>query len=244
MTTVVSLREINEVTFRALKTHGASHGEASTAARLVQADEIIEGRGLTAVLDDVTREPWQPTAVEISAPIDVSGARAVVLGSASDNRVLREGPLAVELVAGDPQLDVVGAPGAVAGSALLDPVLLEIAREDCREIAAVLCTTEQPTAGAVTAATGLTAHVRWAHPDGSTGIATLDTVPTLCHRVLGGPGVLALRDIGLLDGFVPGWIHPAGRAVMRARAAADGITVDAASWWALRTAARRYLVPD
>lgn len=248
MTTVVSLREINEATLRALKTHGASHGEASTAARMVLEAEILDGSGLTAVLDDLPRAPWQAAPVEMTTPGAAPGARAVVLGSSTTNRILREGPLVVDLAAGDPHLDVVAAPGEVTAKALLDPLLLEIARVGNHEIAVVLCTREPATGGASSpghpAGPAMAAHVRWARPDGSMGVATIDAVPALCRQLLAEPGVLALRDVDLLGGLVPTWILPAERSGLRERAAGRGVTVDAATWWAVRTAARRYLVPD
>lgn len=245
MTTVVSLREINDATLRALKTHGASHGEAATAARMVVEAEIIEGSGLNAVLDDLAREPWSSSPVQITPLSEVPEAHTVVFGSASSNRLLREGPLTAGLVAGDSEVDVVGARGAVVGLALLDPVLLEIARTDGSAIAVVVCTTAWSASGIAPAgATGLSAHVRLAQPDGELLIAVLDDVPALCLRVLDGPGVLALRDLTLLGDRVPNWIPAADRADLRARAAADGLAVDTEVWQAVRVVAHRYLVPD
>ena len=152
--------------------------------------------------------------------------------------MLRVAPLAVELVAsGDAR--IVGVPIAAADSsqhgaadtdlALLDAVTLELARVCGVGIAVVACPSRR---------------ARWARPDGSMGIGTLDSLPTPWQQVLAGPGVLALRDVDPLRRAELRWVSADDRVRARAEAGSAGVTVDADLWHRVREASRRYLVPE
>lgn len=251
-TTRVSLRDIREAAFRALSAHGASHGEARTASRMVLQAELTHGGGLAALLDDLRREPWSRTPVEV-APVPGDGAVGpgiLVLGSAAVNRLLREAPLAIELVAGDRDARAVGVPCAVAdGSALLDSLSIEIARGSGADVAVIICAPVQssptPTSdGAGRNAGRASGQLRLARPDGSVGIGALGHLPPVFEQAMGCPGVMALRDIEHLGDVDLSWISADDRAHARAQAAANGVTVDTGIWGDVYAACRRYLVPD
>ena len=254
-TSRASLRDVNEAAFRCLIAHGASHGEAKAAAQMVLQAELVGGGGLRALLDDLNASPWSRGQIEISAtPGDAEGDRGhLVLRSPEGNRMLRVAPLAVELVAsGDARL--VGVPTSVTDpdpldAALLDAVTLELARVCGVGIAVVTCpsTGSPPDAadgGAGEGSSPQSGRVRWARPDGSMGVGILDSLPSPWQRVLTGPGVLALRDVGPLRDVALRWISAEDRVRRRAAAGAAGLLVDADLWRSVQEASRRYLVPD
>lgn len=246
--TRVSLRDVREAACRALMAHGASPGEARTAAAMVLDAELIDGVGLAALIDDLTRESWSRTPVRVTDVADpvVAGvadrAASVVLGSPVANRLLREGPLAVELIAGEGGLCAAGVPCAVARSSLLDAVMLEIARTSGADVAVVICPSTRP---GPTDPDRDVAHrrgqLRLATPDGRVGVSTTK-LPSVWCEMTDGPGVLAQRnpdrdDLGL------SWRTAQDRARVRATAAERGLTVETSVWRRVYDASRRYLVP-
>ncbi|MEO7129781.1 MAG: hypothetical protein ABIZ07_00195 [Dermatophilaceae bacterium] len=250
-TTRVSLRDISEAAFRGLTAHGASHGEARMASRMVLQAELMGGGGLAALRDDLAGQPWNRTPVEVSAaPLGTAdGAGKFVLRSPDGNRLLREAPLAVELVASGGDAHAVGVPTDVAGTALLDAVSLEIAEASGTGVAVIICPSPQP--GAETAPGGSsegsvpeTGQLRWARPDGSMGVGTIKSLPIAWQHLLDGPGVLALRDTEALGDVELSWISAEDRAGIRAQAASGGVPVDTDLWQTVYGAARRYLVPE
>ena len=238
-TTRVSLRDISEVAYRCLRTHGATHGEARAAAEMVLQAELAGGGGLTALLGDLGAPSWVHEPLELSAVSDrAEGRRASVVLGSPDNRVLRVAPLAVELVAsGDAR--VVAVPLEAVGPSqhgadpvdltLLDAVTLELARVCGVGIAVVACPS---------------ARVRWARPDGSIGAGTLKSLSTSWQQMLTTPGLLALRDVAALREVDLTWVSADDRALARAVAGSTGVTVDASLWQRVKEASRGFLVPE
>lgn len=250
-TTRVSLRDLSEAAFRALLAHGASHGEARVAARMVLQAELGGGGGLAALLDDLAAQPWSPTPVEIVHAADGSDtpSGSVELHCKVGNRLLREASLAVELVTSGGDEDVVGVHCSVVGTALLDAVLLEAARVSEAAVAVVIWTRTEPGSAnepdAVTrSAVRLSGLLRLARPDGSLGVGTGSRLPTPWPTVVEGEGVVALRDVERFSGLNLRWTSADDLALRRAEAAAVGVIVDATAWHTVYAASRRYLVPD
>lgn len=250
-TTRVSLRDLSEAAFRALMAHGASHGESRAVARMVLQAELIGGGGLAALREDLAAQPWSRTPVEIVAAADGSNTQtaAVELRSPGGNRLLREGPLAVELVASGGDERVVKVPCAVAGWALLDAVLLESARVSGATVAVVIWSTTEPESARESEVVGRGVvqrfgQLRLARPDGSIGVSALTHPPTAWMPPAGGEGVVALRDVEEFDEHDLSWISVDELAEERTDAAAVGMTVDAIAWHDVYAASRRYLVPD
>ncbi|MDN5767944.1 MAG: hypothetical protein L0H96_10110 [Humibacillus sp.] len=243
--TRVSLRDLSEAAFRALTAHGASHGEARAAARMVLQAELHGGGGLAALRDDLAAQPWSRTPVEIVETADGPNHQpgAVELRSPGGNRLLREAPLAVELVASGGEERVVTAHCAVAGTALLDAVLLEAARVSGNAVALVIGSATGSD-GTGRGATQPSAQVRLARPDGSLGFGILSQLPTAWPPAAEGEGVVALRELEQLGGLDLSWTSANDLTQARAEAAAVGVTVDATAWNTVYTASRRYLVPD
>ena len=245
-TTRVSLRDLNEAAFRALVAHGASHGEARAAARMVLQAEFTGGGGLSALRDDLAAQPWSRTPVEIVDVADGSDAQgeAVELRSQGGNRLLREAPLAVELVTSGGDERIVEVQCAVAGTSLLDAALLEAARVTKTAVAVVIgSATERDGAGR--SVTQPSAQVRLARPDGSLGVGTVSHLPSgRVAPTVQGEGVVALRDVEGLGELDLSWASADELAQVRAKAAAVGVTVDARAWNSVYAASRRYLVPD
>ncbi|MDO5712356.1 MAG: hypothetical protein Q4P32_11530, partial [Micrococcales bacterium] len=247
----VSLRDISEAAFRGLTVHGASHGEARAASRRVLQAELVGGGGLAALLNDLASQPWKRAPVEVlGAPVGTTGETGhLVLRSPEGNRLLREAPLAVELVASGGDARVVAVPTAVAGSALLDALTLEIARASGVGVGVVICPSSQLRSevgwgGSGDAPAQQPGQLRWARPDGSMGVGNLDRLPATWQQLIDGPGVFALRDIEQFDDVELSWISAQDRTRTRTQAAAGGVIVDADLWRSVYAAARRYLVPE
>lgn len=242
----VSLREIRESTFRALSAHGASHGEAATAARMV-VDAELQGRcGIYEVLRDLERGPWAREAVRITdgAGKTLAGSGSephapVVLGDQADNRLLRHLPLAAHLAAAEPGRGVY-VPGNMTEIACVDVVLLEVAEAVGRPIGLVQVSQRDHAA------------LRVALADGSLGRGTGQALTEW-----GGDDLNAVtHDDSAADGvwlFVPAdadaetarnltWVSAHERANARASAASEGRLITSSAWWALYAASRRYLV--
>lgn len=250
-TTRISLRDAREAATRALIAHGASHGEAGTAAAMVLDAELVDGVGLATLVDDLAREPWSRTPVEVtSMPGPRNGGAAdhpahLVLGSPTVNRLLREAPLAVELIVGEGDLRAVGVPCAVSASSLLDAVTREVARNSGQTVTVLLCTATEPGSGDpgrdIPKQRG---QLRLATPDGDLGISPLIPVHPLWEELVGGSGVLALRDVDWSDDLEWHWVSAEGRAQARARVAEQGLSVETSVWRQVYDASRRYLVPS
>lgn len=234
----VSLREIRECTFRALSAHGASPGEAATAARMVVDAELQGHRGIRVVLSDLGRTRWQQQSVQITDTSHEPNA-PVLLGDRRTNQLLRHVPLAVHLTAAEPGRAVF-VPWDLVGIVCVDAVMLEVAEaSDCPVVL-------------VRRSEGRNTEARVARADGSLGTGTGAGV----FKWAGGDiGSAAADDLGA-DGvwlFVPvaGNVHvPAGltwvsaqeRIDARAAAAREGRLITGEAWWALYAASRRYLV--
>lgn len=245
-TSRVSLRDLNEAAFRALMAHGASHGEARAAARMVLQAELTGGGGLAALREDLAAQPWSRTPVEIVDVPDRVNAQGggVELRSPGGNRLFREAPLAVELVASGGDERSVKVHCAVAGPSLLDAVLLEAARVSEAAVAVVIGSATE-LADTSRGVTQPSAQVRWARPDGSLGVGTVSHRPSgQVSPTMEGEGIVALSDVEGLGELDLRWTSADELAQARANAAAVGLTVDTPAWDSVYAASRRYLVPD
>lgn len=237
----VSLREIREASFRALSAAGASHGEAWTARMVLDAELQGEG-GVDVLLDDLDRGRWPREGVDL-AETGSSQRPVTRLGDAQSNRLLRHGPLAVNLAVAEPGRGGVFVPGEVSGLSCLDAVLVEAALEQQRAVAVV----SLGPGGAGTCRVSLS--------DGALGSGRLDDrgqegtqhedILLVTEAVHGEKGVwvVAPPPEAVLDLPALTWVSAAQRADRRAAAARDGCLVDAAAWDRLYAASRRYLVP-
>lgn len=234
----VSLREIRECTFRALSAHGASHGEASTAARMVVDAELQGHCGIRLVLSDLQRDPWPRGGVRLSDSHHGSGG-SVVLGDHTSNRLLRHLPLAAHLAAAEPRRDV-HVPGDMAGVACLDTVLLEAAEATQRPVGLVHISPRDHTVSRV------------ALPDGSLGSGIAETLieyagddlRDAAEKGTAGRGSWLFVPSGNSVRAAPGltWVSAHERADARAAAALEGRWITTTAWWALYHASHRYLV--
>lgn len=94
--TRLAVREIREITWRALVASGTSAGEAAVAADAVTFTEIHFGTGLETVVETMSRAPLGNTPVGLSrGPIDA-------IDGAGDRDLLTLAPLALGLVAARP----------------------------------------------------------------------------------------------------------------------------------------------
>ncbi len=242
----VSLREIRECAFRALSAHGASHGEAWTAARLVLHASVLDVSALGVLEADLAQPAWSRTP-----PIAVPGRddRDLCLGTYATNRVLREGPLAIDSVCGEDGLNSVAAPCGVAAPSIMDMFLLEIAWARGREVSAVVRaghTTEASTASSGSSSPQTL--LRVARPDGALGVARLESAERRFPE-LGGlgenqEGVLGLGHDPRADELELSWVGPQEHAAARASIAAHGLEVPQKLWAGVYAASRKYLVPD
>lgn len=237
----VSLREIRECTFRALSAHGASHGEASTAARMVLDAELQGHRGIGVVLSDLQRDAWSRDSVQIidSGPGDRDGG-AVVLGDPASNRLLRHAPLAAHLAAAETGRAVY-VPGEMVGFSCLDAVLLEVAAATQRPAWLIEPPQQDSSASRV------------ALPDGSLGRGMSQLLadwagydlPAGVEEDTGAAGIWLLSSptVGKPEAPDLTWVSASERVEARSSAAREGRLITASTWWALYAAARRYLVP-
>ena len=252
----VSLRDVREATTRALVAHGASHGEAQTAAAMVLEAELADGSGLAALIEDLTREPWSRTPITTTTTTttttvppppgrEADRTTSLVLGSATVNRLLREAPLAVELIAGDPDLGVVAVPCSVASASLLDAVMIEVAVTSGVEVAVLVCAAPGPVATRSTQdGTPSWGELRVAGPDGSVRISSLSAWPSAWRDVLDGPGIVAVRALDRPDELTGREVTAEDRVRVRVRAAEQGLSVQTEIWRQVYDASRRYLVPS
>lgn len=242
----VSLREIRECAFRALSAHGASHGEAWTASRLVLEASVLDVSAIGALVDDLAQAPWSRTHQKAAAGY---GKDDLCLGSYAINRVLREGPLAIDLVCGETDLNSVAAPCAVAAPSIVDMLLLELAVVRGLDVSAVVSvgTTTGESAGTSGSSSAQTL-LRVARPDGALGVAHLEPgtqqFPELSGLGENHVGVLGLGHDPRASEFKLSWITPDERTAARAKIAAHGLEVPHELWAGVYVASRRYLVPD
>lgn len=236
----VSLREIREASFRALSAAGASHGEAWTAARMVLDAELQGEHGVEVLLGDVERGRWPKEGVDL-AEMGSSERPVTRLGGVQSNRLLRHGPLAVNLAVAEPGHGVF-MPGELPGLSCLDAVLLETALE------------QQHAIGVLRLGHGGASTCRVALDDGALGSGRLDErglegieyedlrLVTESVGAEQGVWVIAPPPRAVLDLPALTWVSAAQRADRRAAAARDGCLVDAVAWRCLYAASRHYLV--
>lgn len=230
-TTRVAIREIRDVTFRALVASGASTAEAKVASDQVLYSELHRGSGLVALLEELSSGPWGPAGMTCER--DDTGERAVlrVVGPGTPG-ALHQGALLVDLLAADPD------PGAVvishdlrALSSLLDEPLIRTAR----------CI------GSFVVAAHRSASVldfRVASPDGAIGLGTGGATSRLDADFVSLPlGASLFRREASPEAPIT-WLTAGEQQATRAAAAQRGRQVDAALWTEVSTAAHAYLVPE
>lgn len=233
----VSIRDIRESSYRALVAHGASHGEAATAADQVLHAELHSGSGLTALLADLAMPAWPQTGMTLTQPAAASSLEVSVVSGAGRGNLLRAGCLLTDLAASRPDpARVVCSPDITTVDATIDFLLLEAASLTGQAVAAVLVTED-----------GRPGIARVGDPAGGAGpIDEADVLSDHIHDALRRPlptgGVAILRASKLKPG--PGWVTADAYASRRREAAAAGVLVDADAWPVTYAAARGFLVPE
>lgn len=232
----LSLREIRELPYRALRVAGLAHGEALAAAECVAFAELHRGDGLTqlaAACEGASDAATTPLAFDRA---DDASRTTYRVRAAAPLESLRHGVPLVELAVGAGRPCLVAAPPMPADS-LLDLPLARAAASTGRAVAAV-------------SRAGVAARVRIAWPDGALVAGDAEAVaPTGPIRdaltalagdrflllVLGGPGS-EVRRIAPSSG--------ADRRTARAFAAAHGLEADAAAWARVLACAEAYKQPE
>ncbi len=229
-TTRVTLREIREHSFRAVRTTGASGAEARVAAEQALFAELHHGNGLAAVLEDLSSGPWDATELSC-VPADSSGV-TLVRSTAGRRGPLRQGAALIELMAAEPQVSVVVSDGLSPLSCLLDEPLIRAAASLGRCVSAW-------------ARGAHTVEVRTALPDGTLGVGTAQPSGPAAEQLDGWPGgtVVLHSDEHPPTGQIT-WLRADELQARRRAAAASGITVDATVWERLGALARNFLVPE
>ncbi|HKJ11080.1 MAG TPA: hypothetical protein VJ976_01680 [Ornithinimicrobium sp.] len=232
--TRVSLREIREVTFRALSARGASHGEAWVAARMVLDAQIQGEDGISLAVQDVRAPRWRREEVPATEP---PGRGDPVVLHAQAGTMLRYGPLALDLAMAEAGLHGVFVPGVTGGETCLESLLCEAASAHATTVVARR------------AHGGRWGPVHLARPDGC--LARGDVADSAA--AVTDAGVAAADGDGLLvtspcpsPWLAEGegaWVTPQQRAERRREVAQHGALVPAEAWRSLYDASRRYLVP-
>ncbi|MGN6129804.1 MAG: hypothetical protein ACTHOK_05630, partial [Nocardioidaceae bacterium] len=120
----VSIRDIRESAYRALVAHGASHGEAATAAEQVLHAEMHHSSGLTALLTDLALPTWPHTGMTLTRRATASELEVSVVSGPGRGNPLRAGCLLAELAASQPdRAGVVCSPDVTVLDATIDSVL-------------------------------------------------------------------------------------------------------------------------
>ena len=233
----VSIRDIRESAYRALVAHGASHGEAATAADQVLHAELHSSSGLTALLADLALPTWPGTGMTLTRHAPASGCNVCVVSGPGRGNLLRAGCLLTELAASRQEPDtVVCSPDQSVLDTTIDFLLLEAASVAGQPVAAVLVGED---GGPVAARAG--------DPAGGAGaVDATDVLPDSLQEPLRQslvhPGVAVLRVSEVKPG--PGWVTADACASRRRQAAAVGVLVEAQAWQAAYAAARGFLVPE
>lgn len=233
----VSIRDIRESAYRALVAHGASHGEAATAADQVLHAELHASSGLTALLADLALPAWPHTGMTLTRQARASGFQVSAVSGPGRGDLLRAGCLLTELAASLPgPATVVCSPDLPGLDATIDFLLLEAASAAGRTIAAVGLTDD-----------GHSVAARAGDPAGGAGPVDAAVVLPVSlrdamNRFLPHGGVAVLQPPDVRPGR--GWVTADARASRRRQAAASGVLVDAQAWQAAYAAARGFLVPE
>lgn len=230
----VSWRELREEPWRALKAAGTSAGEAAVAACIAALVEAGFGCGLEAVLREVhdLRPPLHSPRRQV-----IEGGRACELADSSGRGLLHLVPLAAELIASRPSLNLVHLPGAEWSSAL--PGLLATVRvEGDRELGAL----------GFDASGGLLGAARRS-PGGDVTVLDCGERPKLADLTgldESGEGVVLVGDgMRMTDRLTPAALHPRSDLEARWRSALkSGVRVDPSIWEQLHSLSSRYLVSE
>lgn len=230
-TTRVTLREIRERSFRALRTAGAGCAEARIAAEQILFAELHHGTGLTEVLAELSAGPWGRTELLIE-PEELPERFRV--RSTGEGRIsaLRHGASLIELIAAEPQTSVLLQDGLTPLSGLLDEPLTRVA----------------PIVGNPVSAWELAPHttrIRTALPDGTLGFGVADPQGATAEALHGQPvGTVMLHTSPQTPPGEITWLSADQQQARRRAAATEGITVNTSIWKKLGAMAQNFLVPE
>lgn len=232
--TRVAVREIREITWRALAASGASAGEAAVAADAVTFTEIHFGTGLETVADTVGRAPLQNT------PVGLARGPIALIDGAGDRDLLTLAPLALGLVAARPASSPVLIPGQK-----WNPVLAGFLTR--------FCGARTPAFFAFEIADRQLLHGMKAGSDRTINVLapaqlaeTSGLNPQLIDKLpLRGSGVLVMSDfIGLREPFAEPTLSIEVRDLQSRLAFENGLSVATSRWEPVYEAAAQYLVDD
>lgn len=230
-TTRVTLREIRERSFRALRTAGAGCAEARVAAEQILFAELHHGTGLTEVLAELSAGPRDRAELSLERE-DLSERFRV--GSTGEGRIgaLRHGASLIEVIAAEPQTVLLVKDGLAPLSALLDEPLTRVA----------------PIAGKPVSLWELVPHasrIRTALPDGTLGFGAAAPHGAAAEALHGQPvGTVVLQASQQAPSGEITWLSPGRQQARRRAAAAEGIAVNASVWEQLGAVAQNFLVPE
>lgn len=154
----LSLRELFEIPYRALRVAGASHGEAQDGAEAAQFAQIQDGTGLSSLIE-CCRDSWTEGPITL-ARTDLPGALRFDIASSTVLPALRFGSALVDLATGAPSPATVHVRMTELNGCIDDPLLLGARRIGCAVFAAQR--------------SGETMIIRWATATGDLGRARLD----------------------------------------------------------------------
>lgn len=154
----LSLRELFEIPYRALRVAGASHGEAQDSAEATQFAQVHDGTGLKSLID-ICHEKWTKTPITLTRDQHPDHLRFVVT-SESTLKTLHFGSALVDLATSAGPTVLVDVRLAELDACIDNPLRLGARRAD-RTLSAA-----QRHDNAL--------RIRWATPTGDLGRAELD----------------------------------------------------------------------
>lgn len=227
----LSLRELSEIPYRALRVSGASHGEAQEAAAAAQFAEVHEGDGLITTVSTV-RRGW-PSAGLTLARTDSEESVTYVVSEIGTVSLLQTGMNLVDLASSTGRSTCVRVNTDGLDSSIDRPLLTSAVRSQRVLYAA------RSSEGQV--------RVRLATPHGDLARAVLDpeSATALLKPITSHDTVIAT-----LDSLPDSLLHTAqthSREALRSQrvtAARTGVHVDQEIWDQLRETASEYQLPD
>lgn len=244
----VSLREIVEVSYRALRVAGVSTGEAQAAARAVQFAELRDGKGLVILASDLESARWDRLVSRV-AKVNGEHDRVIELcpemaRSAEPVYQYRGGRIQlgrhlIELAAGTAR--TAGTRHTFGVSSVIDLPLVEYATSlDCAAVIFENATAETGESD------GRVSRVRVVDAGGRLGSGAIEreTAVSLPNLVRQGAWVGMMPSLPDTLSEELSWVEPEELARVRADAARRGHLVDAGVWARVRDRARGYLQPN
>lgn len=154
----LSLRELFEIPYRALRVAGASHGEAQDSAEATQFAQVQDGTGLRSLID-ICHERWTKTPITLMRDEHPEYLRFDIT-SESSLRALHFGPALVDLATSAGPTVLVDVRLAELDAGIDNPLRLGARRSDRTLFAAQRHEKEL--------------RIRWATPTGDLGRAEID----------------------------------------------------------------------